>query len=231
MKKIYVLGFVVLLVLGFALSAAAVTINDPANGELNLYQIFADPLFNGGNFANSQAIANTVPIVETLPAGLTDITVSAYAKFAAFSQNPGVYPAGNPGILQLQYFSPDFTTAFPANGANGIFSINDWPSGVTSFVQFGFFDDTSGGGIKYTELSANNGGALGQSNGLIFKISDTHYIVAFEDGGGVNGLGDRDYNDLVFNVNTSGVPIPPSVFLMGSGLLGLGLIGWRRKQG
>ena len=231
MKKIYVLGFVVLLVLGFALSAAAVTINDPANGELNLYQIFSDPLFNGGNFANSQAIANTVPIVETLPAGLTDITVSAYAKFAAFSQNPGVYPAGNPGILQLQYFSPEFTTAFPANGANGIFPINDWPSGVASLAQFGFFDDTSGGGIKYTELSANNGGALGQSNGLIFKISDTHYIVAFEDGGGVNSLGDRDYNDLVFNVNTSGVPIPPSAFLMGSGLLGLGLIGWRRKKG
>ena len=150
-----------------------------------------------------------MPIVETLPAGLTDITVSAYAKFAAFTQDPGAYSAGNPGILQLQYFSPEFTTAFPANGANGIFAINDWPSGVASLAQFGFFDDTSGGGIKYTELSANNGGALGQSNGLIFKISDTHYIVAFEDGGGVNSLGDRDYNDLVFNVNHRGRARPP----------------------
>ena len=26
------------------------------------------------------------------------------------------------------------------------------------------------------------------------------------------------------------VPIPPSVLLMGSGLLGLGLVGWRRRQ-
>ena len=26
------------------------------------------------------------------------------------------------------------------------------------------------------------------------------------------------------------VPVPPTIFLMGSGLLGLGLVGWQRKR-
>ena len=35
---------------------------------------------------------------------------------------------------------------------------------------------------------------------------------------------------LLDNVSVNSVPIPPSAFLLGSGLLGLGLLGWRRKR-
>jgi hypothetical protein len=188
-------------------------------------QIFADLLFNGGDFSSSQAIANNVPIVETLPAGLQKLTVSAYATFAGFTQNPGFYPAGNTSILE--YMSPLFTAAFPAT-TDGIFAITDWPANAFSVAQFGFFDDTtaSSGDIKYTQLALNSGGFT-QSNGLIFQISGNHWIVAFEDGAGARSLGDMDYNDLVLNVTA--VPVPPSALLMGSGLLGLGLVGWRRR--
>lgn len=211
------------LVLTGALSAQAVpTISDPANGETHLYQIFANSLFNGGSFVSSQAIANSVPIVETFGGGLL-FKVTAYATFAGFTQNPGAYFSGSPG--PLQYFSPAFTNAFPAD-ADGIYAIN-WSTMSYTNGVIGLFDNTSGGGIKYTELAANNGGALGQSNGLIFKISNNHYIVAFEDGAAVNSLGDKDYNDLVLNVTTA-TPLPASVVLLGSGLLGL--IGFRRSR-
>jgi hypothetical protein len=41
-----------------------------------------------------------------------------------------------------------------------------------------------------------------------------------------------DISNVQFNYGTAlaSVPIPPSVLLMGSGLLGLGLVGWRRRQ-
>ena len=226
MKKVFLLLSVAVLVLGLAFSAQAVTIADPANGETHLYQIFANSLFNGGNYANSQDIANNVPIVETFASGLP-FKVTAYATFAAFTQNPGAYFSGSPG--PTQYFTPGLTSAFPTSGSqNSIVAINDWPAGQFTSGVIGLFDDTSGGGIKFTELAANNGGALGQSNGLIFKISNTHYIVAFEDGGGINSLGDSDYNDLVLNVTTSATPIPGSLLLLGSGLVGV--LGLRRQM-
>jgi hypothetical protein len=223
MKKMFLLLSVSVMVLGIAFSAqAAPTIIDPWNpaintDELNLYEIFADSHFMGVSYLSSQAIANSLNIVETLPANV-QIQVTAYATFAGFTQNPGFYSAGN--TSSLQYMTPSFTNAFPAN-TDGIFSINDWKAGTYNTTgTVGFFDNTSGGGIKYTELALNSGG-LGQSNGLIFKISDNHYIVAFEDGAGAKCLGDKDYNDLVLNVTTRPVPAPASAFLLGSGLIGL----------
>jgi hypothetical protein len=67
-----------------------------------------------------------------------------------------------------------------------------------------------------------------QSSGLIFKIADDHYIVAFEDGGWEQPLGDGDYNDLVLNITTAHAPLPGTLLLLGSGLLGLA--GLRRSK-
>jgi hypothetical protein len=221
MKKIYVLGIAALLVLGFALSAAAVTVSD--GSETGLYQIVQNPLFGSlPNYFSSQAFADAYTIVETLPGPGLIIAVDAYAKYAGFTQNPGFYWAGS--YFPTQYIYPLYTATNFQASADGIFAITDFPANIHTNGVIGLFDNTSGGGIKYTELAGNNG--VVQSNGLIFKISDTHYIVAFEDGIGVNSLGDWDYNDLVLDIRTSAVPVPPSALLMGSGLLGL--IGFRR---
>lgn len=216
MKKIYGGCFVLMLVLSLALSAHAVTISD-TSGETYLYQIFADPLFSGGNYASSQIIANTLPILSTLPAG--PYAVTAFAKFAAFTQNAAIYAAANPALIQ----SLD-SGIFPYSGANGIFAI---AIGRNIPLTFGFADivPDDGAGTKYTQLALNPGGPS-QSNGLIFQISPTHFIVAFEDGNGSQPLGDIDYNDLVLNVEA--VPLPPSALLLGSGLLGL--LGFRLRR-
>ncbi len=60
--------------------------------------------------------------------------------------------------------------------------------------------------------------------GLVEGVGE---IVAFEDGGSSQPLGDMDYNDLVLNMTFTQVPLPPSMVLMGSGLLGL--VAWRRR--
>jgi hypothetical protein len=224
MKNIFLFISVAVLVLGLAFSAQAVpTIDDPSNGETHLYQIFANPLFNGGSFANSQTIANTVPILQVLPAG--NYTVTAYASFAGFSQDTGNYRIDNPDIKG--YFNI-FGEPFPIPGSSNTIS-GITPIGIYGGIAIGFFDDNtaSGGDIKYTELALNSGG-FSQSNGFIFKISPTHYIVAFEDGAGAGSLGDSDYNDLVLNVTTSATPIPGGLLLVGSGLLAL--VGLRCKN-
>ena len=160
-KRFCVLAFAVALTLGWVAMAQAVTIDDPANGEMNLYLIFQDPSFAGGSYASSQDIATLVPISETLPAGT--YTVTAYAKYAGFTQDPGIYyPVGSASATKEHFFPSPLTGEGIYTGLN---------TSITTATPIGFFDDTNGGGTEYTELSLNDAGALGQSNGLIFEIS------------------------------------------------------------
>jgi hypothetical protein len=220
MRRIYFMLFIAILVVAPAFSAQAVTITDN-NDEMHLYQIVANQAFGSlTGYASSQDFANAFPILESLPATVGDAyyVVTAYANFASFTQDPGTYLTASPNTLVK------LGTPFPV-GADGIFS--PAPIAFQASSDIGFFDQTSGGGTKYTQLALNPGHPA-QSNGLIFKIADDHFIVAFEDGGWDQPLGDKDYNDLVLNVTTSHAPIPGSLILLGSGLLGL--VGLRRSK-
>jgi hypothetical protein len=220
MRRIYFMLFIAILVVAPAFSAQAVTISDD-NGETHLYQIVANQAFGGlTGYASSQDFADAFTILESLPAttGDTHYVVTAYANFASFTQEPGTYLTASPTTLV------NFGSPFPV-GPNGIFSLTPITFQVSG--DFGFFDQTNHAGTKYTQLALNPDNPS-QSNGLIFKIADDHYIVAFEDGGGEQPLGDGDYNDLVLNITTAHAPLPGTLLLLGSGLLGLA--GLRRSK-
>ena len=152
-------------------------------------------------------------------------TATTTAKFASFTQDVGYIPQSNDGMFN----NADFVHLFDVPGGTNGIGLGG-PSGTlnSGIVNFIWALDPSGAPL-WTSLPGQNSDSLdhmvtwlitgGQGN------TAGNWVIAWED---LPGGGDRDFNDIVLEVNVAPVPIPAAVWLFGSGLLGLIGIG-RRK--
>jgi hypothetical protein len=180
------------------------------------------------------------------PAALAD-TYYLTAPNSALSGYPGPYVqvditvSGGNATFTYTGLTQDGYTYWLGDSHLANFNTNNT---VSSLSLPAGYSDTGGwnGGSDFGYMSNTtkvNGGA-NPAPSLTFTANDTFANVADvltpnADGYALSahvfvynsanpGVGDA------LTTGFAGVPIPPTVFLMGSGLLGLGLLGWRRKR-
>lgn len=216
-KKLAILLGVLLVGLAWSAQANAITINPAPASEESLWTIAT-----GWGFTVSQTqLQNATPLA-TLAAG--SYTVIDLARYAANDDDGGFYTGISPVPSHTATVSSISGTALvdpDTNPYNSAVSITFKPT-----APFGFYNNDESTSYLGTTQNQNTGS---QSNGYIFDLGSGYYLVGFEDGGSNQPLNDMDYNDLVFVVKANAVPVPPSLLLFASGLLGLVGLSWRRK--
>jgi len=146
-------------------------------------------------------------------------SATAQAKYAAYDQVFGYIPDGG-----------SFVSLFPVTG-NGINLGAPTAALASGPYNFVWALDPSGAPLWTSNPSLNSDSGFDHMvTWLIMGNEDRpdnpvgSYVIAWED---LPGGGDRDYNDLVVEVNVAPVPIPAAILLLGSGLVGL--MGVRKK--
>jgi hypothetical protein len=233
MKPGNLLLMVLVLLLGTAVAAPAVTIHTPWESgpkEANLSQIIS----SWGFLVDMNTLRHATPL-ESLPAG-------------AYSIN---HYAINPDKAQPLGIDPPVIT-LPGRGhqpsADGIRLLIPNKSGswecdlaFTENSDFGFFEATKKKTILLTTQNYNSASNhYHRSSGLIFDLGEIdplyygQYIIAFEDGRNRHRFGRLDYNDLVIHAHRldtgNQVPLPGTLPLVGGGLLGLKILWCYRRR-
>lgn len=152
-------------------------------------------------------------------------SATAVAKFANFTQDVGYIPDLNSD----GNFDESFVSLFTVPGATDGIGLGG-PSGTldSGDVSFVFALDPSKAPL-WTSLESQNSDGLDHMvtwqivGGAGNNIGS--WVIAWED---LPADGDRDFNDIVLEVDVAPVPIPAAVWLFGSGLLGLLGIARRR---
>ena len=124
------------------------------------------------------------------------------------TSSPTGTQAFNPGVSGTSYGFYDYVCYAASAGV------------CTSFELY-----TTGNGNSGT-FSVN--GADSWNHFALFELASGSYVLGFTGQNGIFGEGEGDFQDTVIELQSTGVPEPGTVAIMGLGLAALGLFGRRR---
>ena len=233
MKPGNLLFMVLVLLLGTAVAAPAVTIHTPrgfGQKEENLSQIISA----WGFPVDNNTLRHATPL-ESLPAGA--YSINHYAVDPGKSQPRGIYP--------VAITPPGRGDQPPADGIRLLIpkKSGNWECDLafTETSDFGFFEATKKKIILLTTQNQDSASKpYHRSSGLIFDLGEINplyygqYIIAFEEGRNRHPFGRLDYNDLVIHVHRlddgNHVPLPGTLPLVGGGLLCLLILRFYQRR-
>jgi hypothetical protein len=156
----------------------------------------------------------------------TDGTASfrARAKYAGFNQYVGV--RNGTGAGGFSTVGPGSFTSLNVPASGGTINLGPGPSIFVGPGQFQFMRANNATGTNNPSYSNSSNNTGGVDQMVMFQITGPgihlpRYIIAFED---VNS-GDRDFNDLLLEIQT--IPLPTGA---GLALAGMGIVGGIRRR-